>query len=336
MLSFIFTLPCACALGQEGERTPLFDSDETLRVRMSFSFKDLKESDEDTVYFPTRLEYQNADSSWSALDVRVRARGNYRRKNCSFPPVRMKIKKSDAASTLFEGNKNLKLVLPCRSPANYIALVAKEYVCYKLYEAVCPYTLRTRLARIALIDQRSKGNKSFDVPGFFIEDDDHLARRFDGEILDESKIHPLHLHDSTALIHDFFQLMIGNTDWSSVVEHNIYVLQVGGRVIPVAFDFDMSGMVNAPYAVVNEALVSASNVRERVYRGFCRDEALVRHTRKIYLQNESRIFEVLNLEQSRLAASDFKEMESYLQEFFSILKDDRLFSETILKNCRTN
>ena len=63
--------------------------------------------------------------------------------------------------------------------------------------------------------------------------------------------------------------MIGNTDWSEVAGHNVEVLGIGGVALPVPYDFDFSGIVEAPYAVPGRSL-SIKTVQDRLYRGWCR------------------------------------------------------------------
>ena len=69
-----------------------------------------------------------------------------------------------------------------------------------------------------------------------------------------------------------FQYMIGNLDWSVLKSHNIALFRrEDGTIIPLPFDFDYSGLVNAEYAVPPKALHLYS-IRVRKYRGFCRSE----------------------------------------------------------------
>ena len=74
-----------------------------------------------------------------------------------------------------------------------------------------------------------------------------------------------------------FQHMISNHDWSMRAGpagreccHNAELIGslAPGSAIPVPYDFDFSGFVNAPYAVVPDQL-HISSVRQRVYRGYC-------------------------------------------------------------------
>ena len=62
--------------------------------------------------------------------------------------------------------------------------------------------------------------------------------------------------------------MIGNTDWSIARERNIVLLSLDERQIPVPYDFDMSGLVNAGYAGPAPGL-PIDDVRERHFLGYC-------------------------------------------------------------------
>ena len=60
----------------------------------------------------------------------------------------MKIKKSSSKETLFEGNKKLKLVLPCKLESDLNDNIIKEYLAYKIYEVVSPYHFKTKIVDI--------------------------------------------------------------------------------------------------------------------------------------------------------------------------------------------
>ncbi|MDH4057532.1 MAG: hypothetical protein OEU76_02150, partial [Cyclobacteriaceae bacterium] len=155
------------------------------------------------------------------------------------------------------------------------------------------------------------------------------------KIMDEVQLHPLRLHDTISTIHDFFEYMIANTDWSSVAQHNIKVMQLeSSAYIPLTYDFDMSGFVNAPYATVSEMLDIAS-VRDRTYRGFCRNEALFQYVRSEYIRLEPEIMKVFTMNEAIINPKDFSGGQKYLGEFFDLLKNDFRFNENIVTKCRT-
>jgi len=91
----------------------LFETTTPLEIALAISLDDLRFSESDTVYFPSFLRYKTSSGDWDSLAVELRARGNSRRVTCGFPPIRIKIHEKDAKNTIFEGQKALKLVVPC-------------------------------------------------------------------------------------------------------------------------------------------------------------------------------------------------------------------------------
>ena len=333
------TLLC-CALvssgnSQQKEIPTIFKDTQPLSLQLSFSMREIKKNLNDTIYYPSFLTYKNDQGVWDSLSVGIRARGNFRRKNCYFPPLRLKMKKSHVAGTPFEENKSFKLVLPCLNVKSANNLILREYLCYKLLEPVTPYFFHTRLANITLIDQSNKQTKSHSIIGFLIEDDDLIADRFNGQVLDQI-ILPRQLNDTTAIVHYFFEYMIANTDWSTTTQHNTKVIQLPpNKKVPLSYDFDMAGLVNAPYATINESL-NIKSVKERLYRGYCRDESVTEYVREKYIQLESEIMNVVSDHQSYFSEGEYMVMKKYIEDFFTILKDDKKFKDAILLTCRRN
>ena len=68
------------------------------------------------------------------------------------------------------------------------------------------------------------------------------------------------------LLASVFMYMVGNTDWSLPYLHNIRVFQNFTSYIAVPYDFDWSGIVDAPYAVPDYRL-NIKSVRDRIWRG---------------------------------------------------------------------
>lgn len=332
-LIFLFILTASFA--QDKKTSALFQRETPLEVKIAFSMKEIRRSTSDSVYFPTILNFRKEDGTWDSIAVSIRARGNFRRNKCFFPPLRMKIKKKDAKNTIFEGNKVLKIVLPCQTGPAYNTLIIKEYACYQMYEPITPHTFNTRLLNITLKNETGKLGKIHSLQGFFIEDDDVVAERFDAKVIEGLNVHPLKLQDTAAVKHDFFQYMIANTDWSALANHNVKVMVTNSsRYIPLAYDFDMAGMVDAPYATINETL-DIHSVKERLYRGFCRDKTLFEPIRQHYLQREAKIFEALNAQSQYLDPRELNGMKKFLEEFFNTLKNDGRFKSNIVNACRT-
>jgi hypothetical protein len=319
--------------GQHNAQTTLFKDEAPLDIKMRFNVKQVKSITNDTIYTATSIQYK-IGNHWDSIRADIRVRGNFRRANCYFPPLRIKIKKEHAKGTVFEGNRSLKLVMPCKS-AKDGSLILREYLCYQMYEPVTKYTFNTRLVNIDFTDDSNKKMNHISIPGFFIEDDDQVAKRHHGEVV-ERKLHPLAMEDSTSLRHDFFQFMIANTDWSTAFMHNAKLIQLteSKKFIPLTYDFDMSGFVDAPYAEANETLGIAS-VRERLYRGFCRNPEIVQAIRKEYQDKQQAIMAPLNAYQASFDPKEYAGMVKYMDEFFAILSNDSKFKLLVTDKCRT-
>ncbi|MDN3690128.1 hypothetical protein [Cyclobacterium jeungdonense] len=330
---FLFLIYSAI-VAQEAPIKRLFGTPYTLEVRLEYPFRELKKNNSDKRYFPTYLHYRIEKEAWDSVKIDVRPRGSSRREICFFTPIKLRIKAKERNGTLFEDHKTLKLVLPCMSHGNANDLILKEYFCYKLYRLITPYNFNTKLMALTLTDRRGRQSKSYHLKAFFIEDEYLMAKRLGGDILEAEVINPFLLQDTAAVRHDFFQYMIANTDWSALTQHNVSILQVPPRTnVPVPYDFDMSGLVNAPYAKVSELLPILS-VRERLYRGFCREEGLFQLIRSEYLSMEDQFWEVLREIDTDIHPDEMDSLRKFLDEFYAILKNDQSFNENIVIKCR--
>jgi hypothetical protein len=273
--TFVTTvLGASVARGQEGVSPPLFASDEVLELTLSADFSVL-ESDrrEETPERPGTVTLQTADGSRVVLGVQLRTRGDFRkeRANCSFPPLRLNLETSQAAGTVFEGQDKLKMVGSCRpNRSSYEQLVLQEYLAYRAYALVSSTAFHVRLARVTYVDESGEGEPS-ERFAFFIEDDDALAVRLGARVLElpeGRKLPPRLIDPPTEARMAVFQYMIGNTDWSDDVGHNVELLDRGGRALTVPYDFDFSGIVDAPYSIPHPRL-GLRSVQERLFLGWC-------------------------------------------------------------------
>ncbi len=335
MLLFFCSAPGAFSQQKEDR---LFDEKKPLDITLQVSIDQIRESKADSTDVPGVLFYKNDKETFDSVKVNFRSRGNFRLNECYFPPTNIKFKSTDSKGSLFEGTKKIKLVLPCQPQGDGATLILKEYLCYKLYQVITPYALKARLVNIDFTSKLKKNDKQFKLRGIILEDGDKLAKRFDSKIAENVTASPNALQDTADLKMSFFQFMISNTDWSSAYQHNIELIQPKtGRFIPVAYDFDMSGLVDAPYAVVSQAgneQLPVNSVRDRVYRGWCRAEDVTQLIRQEFLAKEAELMAVPDEIKQDLPEKTYKEVKQYLQSFFAILKDDIQFKKKMMGDCR--
>src|SRR5690606_2571982 len=139
-------------------------------------------------------------------------------------------------------------------PSAYEQYVLKEYLAYRLYNALTDKSLRVRLARVTYRDSRRRG-RAVERYALFVEHFDALAARLGGAVVPPAEVRPTDFDPQSLAIFELFEYMIGNTDWSVVAGHNVvHIREPDGAVTAVPFDFDFSGLVNASYALPPEQL----------------------------------------------------------------------------------
>ncbi len=319
------------------ETTELFKNQEQLQLKLKFSAKNLRDNTNDSTYIASMLWYKDANTVWDSMDIKLRARGNFRRDNCYYVPLRIKLKKSVAKGTLFQGNKKLKLVLPCLEGRNGNDYVLKEYLAYKLYEDISPYHFKTRLVELEFHEVKGQRIKKQQIQGFLIEDIDNVGERVNGKQI-KRPIHPLQ-HDATFAVENaFFEYLIGNTDYSTRVQHNQRLLFIDDKIIAVPYDFDMAGLVNTHYSTVSNIQnisTQIESVTQRAYKGYERDEAIFQEVRQTYLSHKTQIFATIDsLQMYFRDPNQFRIAKEFIEDFFEILENDKKFERNIVNRSR--
>jgi len=318
--------------------SPLFMDEKDLKVTLNYSKKDILTFSNDSTYLGSSLSYTASDNKQKTLKVGLRARGNYRRLNCYYLPLWFKIDKDESKGSIFEEDKKLKVVLPCLKSSQANDHVVKEFLAYKIYEVMSPYHFDTKLIYITLEEERDGKSKDHDLLAILIQDTKNLAAAYDGKII-KRHMDPKGQDPASAVRNALFQYMIGNTDYSITYRHNEKLFYIDDKIVPIPYDFDMSGLVNASYAVVSaiqNKTLPISNVTTRLYRGFDREETIIQEIRKEYIEKENEVYRMVDSYQTYFKdPKEFKELRNYLEGFYKIMKDDKKFQNSVLKKTRS-
>ncbi len=329
-------------LGAAAEDLPLFQDHEILEAVLTAPIAQAYEQKlaDKRVDFPGRWSYIDADGETAQLDVSIRTRGNFRRDHCDLAPLQLNFKKSQVKGTLFAGQDKLKLVAPCFNSSRFQNYVVLEYLAYRTLQILTDHGYRTRLIRLSYVDSDQK-LPSWTAVTFVIEDDGDMADRLGLERIRLPSVNFADLdHEKTALA-ELFQLLIGNNDYS-VLEaedgenccHNSDVLATGESApkIPIPFDFDFSGLVDAPYAAPPHNL-PIDSVRFRYYTGLCQPpgvlESAIAHV-------QSKRGEIMALFENfpELSQNDRRAAARYVGVFFDILDNPARLKRLVLGRCR--
>ena len=310
----------------------LFSNKKPLKIKLNYSNKNLNKNTNDSTFIKSKLIFFEKKKN-KEIQVSLRARGNFRRKHCYFTPVKIKIKKSDALNTIFSDNRTLKLVLPCKNNRDKNDNILKEFIAYKIYEIISPYYFKTRRLEVDYTNQKNKKGINYNLAGFLIEDDDKVAKRFDGKIV-KRKISPLAMDDFNSVNLSFFNFLIGNTDFSSAHQHNGKLLFYEKKIIPIPYDFDLTGWVKPKYGLGITNRLGYS-FEERNYIGFKRGKNIYSKVRNHYLRLKEKIFNTVELYESEFEyKKSYNLMMDYLRGFYEILEDDKLYDNLIISEAK--
>jgi hypothetical protein len=315
---------------------PLFAADDPIHIVIQGPLPTLIHNRSDQVVQGTLT-----DPNGQALPIALSVRGITRRGTdvCDFPPLRVEFTAPPPATSLFKGQKKLKLVTHCKTSAAFQQKVLLEYSVYKMYNLLTPHSFRARLANIDYLGP--DGHPIVSRIGYFLEDLSDVAKRNGMKQTHAPNVIPAtDLSSPDAARYALLEHMVANHDWSMRAGpaghdccHNAELIgPLGpGATIPIPYDFDFSGFVDAPYATPPDALHLAS-VRQRVYRGYCLHNndvaAAARQFREARAQLVAAITSTPGLQPDTASKAI-----AFLDGFFADIASDDAVNSKLLRRC---
>jgi hypothetical protein len=316
---------------------PLFASHDVLPFRLQANLDAVfKERGQKSTWHPATLSYTDSTGAAVRLPIRIKTRGNFRlrRSTCEFPPLYLDFPTKEVKHTLFAGQKKLKLTVHCQDKKDrYEQQLLLEYLIYRVFNQLTDNSFDVRLARFTYVDSAGKRD-SLTRYAFFLEDNDRLAGRLGGRVF--NRLHVVdQATDSTQIgLVWMLEYLVGNTDYSVWALHNIVLVLQPSSSWPLAvpYDFDWSGVVDAPYAHPDSRLPIRS-VRERLYRGFCRPPDALTPVIQLFNDKKDAIYDLYR-NQEGLDPKMRDEALKYYDEFYKTINDPKAVQHTFLENCR--
>lgn len=324
-----------------GEPDPLFRDDTAIEIRITAPMDTLLGERPNVRYLRGAMSYEDLDKGAIEFDIGIRTRGNFRRQSevCPFPPLRINLKKSQAKGTLFDKQSKLKLVAHCRDASDrYEQNVIKEYLAYRMLNTLTDISYRVRLARITYVDSEQKHDDRVRY-GFFIEHKKGVSRRLGLPVISTEKIRTEDLQGPYSDLTSLFQFLIANTDFSPIAGpkgedccHNSTLFgKEGEPIYAVPYDFDMSGLVNAPYAEPNPRF-GIKRVTQRHYRGRCAYIGNLPETVKLFEEKRADIYGLIE-GQAELESSTRKSVTKFIDRFYDVIGNPKKRSREIESRC---
>ncbi len=280
------------------------------------------------------LSYGGSDGKPVVVPIKIKTRGIWRKKNCEFPPVRLNIARETSKGTAFYGLDKPKLVSYCRDDDTYEQWVIQEFQLYRIYNMFTPMSYKARLVEMTYSDEAGKVQAK--RAAIILEQPELLPERMELSPVKEKGAGPDFVEPHHGALVGVFEYFIGNTDWSIFALHNIALLsQPDGNVIPVPFDFDFSGVVNARYATVDPKL-SITRVRDRMFRGYCVPPEEFPKVFDQFRQAKDAIYALYQDPIGKLMKKDYVEQTlKYYDDFYKTINDPRAANREIVKVCVT-
>lgn len=346
LIFLLAALACVPASAAEAEAedgnkaVPLFSSNDIVEVTISAPFREIMRDRESSEEFEGTLVYKDPTAEETTLDIRVRTRGRFRRqaKICPFAPLRLNFRQTKG--TLFAKSDKLKLVTHCRNGSSvYKQAILKEYLAYRILNVLTENSFRVRLLHVTYVD--SERDKEVDTTyAFLIEHADQLAKRIGREVSSAETTTLGALNRQETNIGSVFQYLIGNTDFSPIKGppgeaccHNAVLMQAGddGKMLSIPYDFDVTGIVDAPYAVPNPRF-RLRNIKQRLYRGRCYNQQYVETTLQLFRDKRQEIYDLIDTLPD-LTRSSIKNTNRYLDEFYKTVDSPKLVERNITSKC---
>jgi hypothetical protein len=193
-------------------------------------------------------------------------------------------------------------------------------------------SFQVRLVNITYVDTGGKEDP-FTRLGFLIEDEDHLAKRMGGIIVERELVSQDLCYQPILDKLVVYQYFIGNTDWWVPNLHNLKLVsgESGIRPVSIPYDFDYAGVINTSYSTPHESLPIKS-VRERYFRGYCRMKGTYEKILEQFIILKPEIY---NLYQKSPYLNDKKKKSilKYYDAFYKIIENPNAVKTIFYDKC---
>ena len=340
LVTMMFMTLCLYGPAESRAPDPLFASNDTLQVTLEAPFTQLMRDRDEENEHPGKLRYTDADGTSVELGVQVRTRGKFRARRtvCSFAPLRLNFRTSEAKGTLFAKQDKLKLVTHCDPTSKrYEQAVITEYLAYRILNLMTDFSYRVRLLRITYEYSDSKRTK--DSYAILLENDKRLAKRVEHSLISTEKLRLTDLNPEHTNLVSVYQYLIGNTDFSPIAAaegeeccHNHTPYSADNKVYySIPYDLDQCGLVDSPHASPNPRFRLRS-VRHRLYRGRCINNDYLPNTLDFFREKRPDV-DALVADQAELSPRTRQRTESFIKSFYKTIDIPKQVQKQLVKKC---
>jgi hypothetical protein len=297
-----------------------FHQDEVLEMAIFADFSKLIDQKlESEEYEAANIKLINPKGKLSSFPVKIKPRGKFRRRVCDFPPLKLKFKKDFLLENGLDTFNKLKLVTHCTGdPSSNKEALLKEYLAYKMLNTLTNNSFRVQLLYITYVDISGK-RENVSSFGFILEEDEQVAHRLGGILLEQFSTQEAELDREQAGMVSMFQYMIGNPDWDLAMNRNLKMVvnPISGKISLIPYDFDFSGWVSPNYLKDQDRL---KHDNERKLQGIQLTDVELESLKSNFRSKKATFMESIE-KSSYLEKSSQKKLRKYLDEFYEELEE---------------
>jgi hypothetical protein len=334
--AMLIALVAATVAPAQAPPKPLFASDQPLRLTIRGPITRIAQTAPSRQPRDAVLTVSGAVAETHPIQLTPRGITRLKRDVCQFPPLRVRFHTIPGPGSPFAGQRQLKLVTHCQAHASFQKHLLLEYAAYRLYNQLTPASFRARLATIDYVND--DGRPVATRLGFFIEEIEDVAARNAmrrGVTGDRVPLPQVSATDGARVA--LFEYMIGNQDFSIRAGppgegccHNSRLIgpSAAGTLVPVPYDFDFSGLVDAPYAAPPDG---DGSVLDRRYQGFCAHNPQAVAMAPLFRSQRGALLAALG--QVPLDEPVRRRAAAYIDGFFADIADDRRMAAKLFRTC---
>lgn len=322
------------AAARAAESAAFYATPKPLEMRLTTNLHRIRGDKSDKApWRSATVTYSDTSGRPVSIPTQIKSRGIWRLKNCEFPPIRLNFKAESTKGTLLRGIDKPKLVSFCRNNDAYERYITQEMQLYRIFGLLTPASHRARLLRMSYADSAT-GKVQATRMAILLEEPEGVAARIGGSLVRLTGAVPRDLVTYQDALAAVFQYLIGNTDWSTYSLHNMELVQmVDGDNVPIPYDFDFSGAIDASYATVDPSL-SVQRVRQRLFRGYCHSPEDFAKVFSRFNEKKSAIYALYSDSiGSTLPKTTVDATLKYFDEFYETINNPKRARNEIINAC---
>jgi hypothetical protein len=187
----------------------IFEDDTPLNITLKYDITSFIKNKQKGEYLDAELIIHLNDNQLITKNIRLKARGNYRKRRCFFPPIQLNFKTDKIKNQELKGITKIKVVTHCSNSKSNEIYILKEYLAYKLYNVLTDMSFRVRLLNITYIDTGKK-ERNYQQYGFLIEPVELVAKRNESTLIDPTVVRGENVLEADADRAALFQYIVGN------------------------------------------------------------------------------------------------------------------------------